>query len=156
MNNKFLDTGFLGDDIEASIDHTRAENAAWFQLAEDVNIVLMRVITSAMGAAKGTNWSRETIAVRILMRSSGSFQGVMLLAERGMIAQSRMLVRSIIEDSFHAAALIDNPDNVIKMLKEDSEASRLRQAKFLVSQRLGNSAKDVSPHLSQESGASGL
>jgi hypothetical protein len=143
MHDGFTDAGFLSDGIEASIARIRAENAAWFQLAGDTNIVLMRAMTAAMTATKGTNWSREAVAVRILMRSSGTFQGVILLAERGMVAQSRMLVRSIIEDSFCAAGLVDKPDDIIKMLRDDAEASRRNQAKFIVAQQLGNSTEDL-------------
>ena len=71
------------------------------------------------------------------MRSSGSFQGVILLAERGMVVQARTLVRSVIEDSFVAAALTTEPDKVIQMLKDGHEASRRFQADFILAQGLG-------------------
>lgn len=77
------------------------------------------------------------------MRASGSLQGVILLLQRGMIVQGRMLVRSIIEDSFCAAALIREPDKVIKMLRDDAEASRRNQAKFISMEKLGDSPDEL-------------
>ena len=47
-------------------------------------------------------------------------------------------MRTIIEDSLCAAALLDNPDDVIRMLKEDAEHSRRGQASFISEQRLGD------------------
>ena len=139
----FSDTGFLSTSIEAAIPHIRNEDPEWFQLAEDTNIVLMRVLVAASEKTTGTNWAKETVAVRLLMRASGSLQGVILLLQRGMIVQGWMLVGSIIEDSFCAAALIREPDKVIKMLRDDAEASRPNQAKFISMEKLGDSPDEL-------------
>ncbi len=144
MREGFLDTGFLSDEVQEAAAGIRAENDAWFRLAEDTNVVLMRTMTASMDhpAAHGSNWSKEAVAVRLLMRSSGSFQGVILLAKRGMAVQARILVRSIIEDSFVAAALTTEPDKVIQMLKDGDEASRRFQGQFILAQGLGPSDMD--------------
>jgi hypothetical protein len=65
-------------------------------------------------AAQGMNWSREEVAVRLRLRSSGSFGWVILLAERGMVVQARIPGRSIIEDSCVAAVLTTEPDKIIQ------------------------------------------
>lgn len=141
IHDGFPESGFLGQGICDGIKAIRAENAAWFDLCDDMNAVLMRVAMTAMEnpSAQGMNWSKEAVAVRLLMRSSGSFQGVVLMAERGMVVQAHTLVRSIIEDSFVAGALTTKPDDVIKMLRDGAEASRRYQATFIVAEKLGDS-----------------
>lgn len=136
----FAEAGFLSQDTHTR-EAIRGENCDWFQLANDVNAVLMRIIMAAADkhTASGSNWSKEAVALRLLMRSACSFQGAILLAERGMVAQARMIVRSIVEDSFFAAALLEKPDDVVQMLRADAEASRRSQAKFIVEHKLGTS-----------------
>ncbi len=131
LNEVFGENGFLGEGIANGIDHIRAENADWFKIAEDVNAALMRAAKVATGTAKPRSMSPEGVAMRLLFRSCGTFQGVILLTERGMVAEGRTLARSLIENAFCIAALTDNSDTFIKMFKEDSEASRHRQRKFI-------------------------
>ncbi len=140
----FNEFGFLCSSIGGSVASIRADNEAWFRFAEDTNAALMRVVVTARETpvARGINWSKEAVAVRLLMRSCGSLQGVMLMAKRGMIVQARMLIRAIIEDCFYAGALTTKPDKVIAMMRDGAEASRLAQAKFIVDQQLGDSAED--------------
>ena len=144
VRRNFLDAGFLSEEVQEGRADIRAENDAWFRLADDTNAALMRTMVTGMDhpAAHGSNWSKEAVAVRLLMRSSGSFQGVILLAERGMVVQARTLVRCVIEDSFVAAALTTEPDKVIQMLKDGHEASRRFQAEFILAQGLGPSDMD--------------
>lgn len=140
----FASVGFLAADLAAEVGSIRAESAEGFQLAEDVNAALMQIIASAINrTTAGTNWSKEAVATRLLMRTSSSLQGVIMLSERGMIAPSRMLVRTIVEDSFTAAALTKNPDIIIRMLQDDAEASRKRQAKFITGEGLGYRPEDL-------------
>lgn len=136
----FAEAGFLGQDPRTR-QAIQAENGDWFRLAKDTNAVLMRITMTAVDAeaAHGGNWSKEAVALRLLMRSAGSFQGVILLTEQGMAAQARMMVRSIVEDSFFAAALLEKPSDVVQMLRTDAEASRRSQAKFILEQQLGDS-----------------
>ena len=72
-----------------------------------------------MNATKGHNWSQQAVAVRLLLRTSESLQAVILHSERRMVSPARALVRTIVEDSFCAAALLDEPDKVIGMLRDD-------------------------------------
>ena len=111
----FLESGFLSTAVDDCRTIIRAENESWFNFAGAVNTALMRTVKRAMDdpAAPGSNWSKEALAVRLLMRSSGSFQGVILMAERGMVVQARTLIRSTLEDSFVAAALTTEPDKII-------------------------------------------
>lgn len=132
----FQKQGFLSEGIANGIPSLRAENAGWFKLAEDANLALMAAAIAAMKAVHTTSMAPEAVAVRVLSCSCAAFQGVILLIERGMVAEARMLARSLIENAFCIAALHDNASTFMQMLKDDSEASRRLQGNFIIAQNL--------------------
>ena len=134
----FEEAGFLSREARRGRHGVRAANLAWFGLAHDLNAVLLAAASAAASAVQAHNWTREAVAVRLLLRTTTTFQAVVLLSERGMVAPARALVRTIVEDSLCAAALESKPDNVIRMLKKDWEHSRRGQAMFISDQQLGN------------------
>jgi len=136
LHEGFEVNGFLSTDITNGIANLRAENTDWFKIAEDMNAALMRAAKVATRAVNTSSMTPEAVAVRLLLRSCGTLQGVILLTERGMVAEGRTLARSLLENSFCIAALIYNPEKFMEMLKNDSEASRHRQRKFIVAQDL--------------------
>ena len=138
----FEENGFLSNGVATGVAGIRSENATWFRLAEDTNATLMRAAVAGARTVKTTNWSRDAVAVRIAIRSCGILQGVVLMTERGMVTEGRMLARSLIENSFCMAALVDNAAAFLDMLREDSEASRRNQGKFIIAQKLGDSNVD--------------
>jgi hypothetical protein len=129
--SKFEERDFLSAEIEGSVANFRAENADWFKLSEDMNAALMRAALNATEAVKTNLMDPRAVAVRALLRSCGMLQGVVLLTERGMVAEARTLVRCMIENAFCIAALLENPEVFMAMLKADSEASRQLQRKFI-------------------------
>jgi hypothetical protein len=128
----FEDVGFLWDDL--AIEELRSENAGWFALAEDLNATLTALAVSAMASVRTASWDPKAVAVRLFLRCCSNLQGIILLTERGMAAEARTLVRSLLEGSFGLAALVEKPAAYIQMLKDDYEASRKRKAAFLLSQ----------------------
>jgi len=136
LPDEFENFGFLCAGATNKIDDLRLENAEWFKLAEDVNAALMQTADSAMRTVKDNLFTPSSIAVRILLRSCGAFQAIVLLTERGMVAEGRILVRTLIENGFCVAAIFEQPEKFVEMLKEDSEASRQRQRKFIIAKQL--------------------
>ncbi len=136
LHKGFEKKGFLSAGITNGIARLRTENAAWFKLAEDTNAIFMHTATTAMNSVHTTSMSPEAVAVRVLLRSCGTLQGIILLTERGMVAEGRTLARSLIENAFCVAALHDKPALFIKMLKEDSDASLQLQRKFIIAESL--------------------
>lgn len=134
----FDEFGFLCDGTTNGIVDLRLENAEWFKLTEDVNAAIMQTADSAKRIANVNSLAPEAIAVRVLLRSCGTLQGVVLLTERGMVSEGRMLVRSLIENAICIAAIHEQPEKFVQMLKGDSEASRHRQRKFIVAKELIN------------------
>jgi len=134
--DRFKEEGFLSAGITNGSASVRAENSDWFKLAEDTNAALMRTAIAATSGVKTASMAPEAVAVRVLLRSCGTFQGVILLTERGMVAEGRTLARSLTENAFCVVALLVDPAAFIKMLKADSDASRRNQGKFVLAEQL--------------------
>src|SRR5689334_22729147 len=105
----FEEDRFLSLGVTRGIANVRAENVEWFKLAVDTNAALMRAAITGTGTVKTTSMAPEAVAVRVVLRSCGTLQGVILLTERGMVAEGRTLARSLIEDAFCLAALVAEP-----------------------------------------------
>jgi hypothetical protein len=132
-----------GDDEIASF---RSENKPLFELAETLNKRLIYLTEFCATNVKESTWNSKAVAVRLLMRSCGLLQATILLSERGMIIEGRTIVRGLLEASFGVAALHDDAENYIDLLKSDSEASRKNQLKYLLDQQLipqSNSAQKI-------------
>ena len=82
FDDGFGEQGFLADGITAGVVETRSENAAWFQLAADTNRALMRATVAGTEVARGTNWSREAVAVKSVIHKCEAFNLVLLLTLR--------------------------------------------------------------------------
>ncbi|MBF0560423.1 MAG: hypothetical protein HQL37_00125 [Alphaproteobacteria bacterium] len=136
LHEYFSGKGFLSSDIMESISIIRLENVEWFTLAADTNTVLMDCATAVVKIVKTTQMEAKAVAVRVMLRSCGTFQGVILLTERGMVVEGRTLARSLIENAFCVAALLNNPTEFIQKLKDDSAASKKHQSKYIIDKKL--------------------
>lgn len=132
----FAPDGYLGASARDGIAVIRAENAQWFDLAEDINRVLQAIALRAIEVHHGASLDPAPVATRLVMRSCGSFQGAILTAERGMVTEALILARSLLESAFCMSALLDDPQRFMEDLKADAEAARREQAKFLVALEL--------------------
>lgn len=136
----FLDEGFLSTETQDAIPEFRDANADLFNLAEDVNRLLMSIAHAAADAAKTNLQAPESIAVRLVLRAAGTFQGAVLLAERGLVADARTLVRSCLEDAFALAAIMADPVDFLSKYEEDFNGANKRQLKFVTDRKLGDKA----------------
>lgn len=139
----FRQTGFLSFKEGGVVADVRAENAEWFDLASDVNVELMKLAVTAMESAKTSTWSPESVTARVVLRSCSLFQGIILMAERGMIIEARTLSRSLLESAFCIAALHDSPSIFMQMLRDDDKASLRKRGDFILAEKLGDSGNDL-------------
>ncbi len=133
---QFQARGFLADEFTVLSPKLREANAAWFAIAEKTSDALNRCVARAMESVRGTSASPKVIATLIAARAAGNFQGALLLLSRGMVVESRTLVRSCVEASICLAALYDTPDEFSDLLKIDDHSSRRSQAKFILDHKL--------------------
>ncbi|WP_106802958.1 DUF5677 domain-containing protein [Pseudomonas sp. S5D5] len=132
------DEGFLSEEARTSIPSIRSKNDALFKLASDVNISFMALIASATESAKVNLQSPQSVAVRLAFRAINSLQSVVLLAERGIVADSRTLARGVLEDAFALGALVDDPVKFMADYELDHQRATQRQLTFVASQQLSD------------------
>src|SRR5579872_3392462 len=95
-------SGFLSPQIAIWIEKHRADNAGWFDLAEQLNRVAMQTIPIVVVPEQD---NRSLLAALLFMRGACSFQSALVLAERGLTQDARTLVRSCFESVFWLGAL---------------------------------------------------
>lgn len=86
--------GFLSASLAVSIANLRRDFAPWFGVAEGLNGLAMRALSNVTPA---TDSNQQVVAAALYGRALTSFQAALLLAERGMIADARTVVRAAAE-----------------------------------------------------------
>ena len=96
----WLEKGFLSDDIRTWSDSLLKELSKEFAFAHELNEAAMSLLqkTSVAGA-------RQVASGAFLARGLQSYQAALLLLERGMSADARNVVRSIVETAVTIAGL---------------------------------------------------
>jgi uncharacterized protein DUF5677 len=96
--------GFLSDEIESfrKIVRTREPFKEWFGFAQELNLFGSEAIRAHTFDQNDTQ--RMTISA-LFIRSHQSLQAAMVLVERGMIADARTLLRTLVEGTIAQIAL---------------------------------------------------
>lgn len=102
-----IKNGFLGKEITPYIDDIRAKSSDFFQLSDETNKLSHQVLFKIDAHSKH---EQELLVATLYMRIMASFQGVIILAERGMIPQSQVIMRSLLEAMFTLCALSEKRD----------------------------------------------
>jgi len=123
-SDDFLQKGFLGESAKLAIPALRRPLTSWFELVELVSAVLQTSLLNASRTVRGTSKDPAVLGTFVAFRSAHSLQAAILLAERGLITETRLLVRSLIENAFCMAALVTNPQEFLARFEEDAVASR--------------------------------
>jgi hypothetical protein len=103
---------------------TRAQFKDWFDLVDTFNREAMKILF-AIEPSPSSN--RELATSLLYRRALQSFQGAVLLAERGMIADARSLVRSCSETAIAIGCLAID-EKFVDDLIEDHDRHRLTSA----------------------------
>lgn len=124
--DQFRRKGFLSQASARARKYLRQKNKEWFSLADKFVFLLQEIAirTSESETVKGTTLTAPALAAAIALRSAGLSQAAILLIERGMVVETRIMIRSLLENAFCIAALIENKDEFIEALKKDRAASR--------------------------------
>jgi hypothetical protein len=124
----FDDDGFLSSDHVAWTAITRAQFKEWFDLVDSFNREAMKIL---FAIKPGQAINQQLVAASLYGRALQSFQGAVIMAERGMIAGARSLVRSCAETAF-AIGSVAVDDNFVDALIEDHQSHRLRHASAIL------------------------
>jgi len=108
--------GFLGESMKEWINEIRSKYSDFFELAIDMNEMCQKVMFDLDVHNRN---SQEIIIASLYIRCLSTFQGLVLLAERGMMAQARILARSLMEALFTLCALSKKSQLFDVFIKED-------------------------------------
>lgn len=95
--------GFLSPGLLSSVANIRADFAPWFDAATAFNTLGMRVLPDVKADKSG---SQQLVAAALYGRVLTSFQAAFLLAERGLLADARTVVRGAAETVIVLAAVV--------------------------------------------------
>jgi hypothetical protein len=108
--------GFLSPIFSVVIEHCRTEHHEWFEFAEGVNRLCLRLLWSLQPKRR----KNQQLVVSILFaRCLSAFQGAILLAERGMILESRYVLRALLETTFALVANASDKDFCENYIHDD-------------------------------------
>lgn len=98
--------GFLSEAAEDSRRKIKDVYSAAFEAARQTNLLLMHVLCELR-----VDWNSEskTIVAALFVRLVETYQAIVILLERGMVAQGRMLVRTLLDALFSMAAIAKTP-----------------------------------------------
>jgi Family of unknown function (DUF5677) len=113
--------GFLSSDVSAMIARIRTEFASWFEVTRRLSDLGMRVLR-AMKVPSDDN--QRLTAALLYGRALTSFQSAYILAERGLAADARTLIRASVETAVVLNALLLNPKLTDVLIKRHQWHSR--------------------------------
>lgn len=100
------DDGFFSPDIAAWAQQNRLQHASWFALADQLGRLSQRLLFE-IGPPNDGN---SIAMLLIYARAVTTYQAAILLAERGLPADSRTLARSFLETVMHFGAAMKDPE----------------------------------------------
>jgi hypothetical protein len=103
----------------------------YFDMAEEFSRVGQTIAMRAMEAAPDDHRDPVVLATVLLFRTLQSFQGAIVLCERGMATEGRMVLRSCFENSFCLAALVENAPKLMAAFESDHKHTLKSLAKFI-------------------------
>lgn len=128
MASGFNDVGFLGDDLDSWRDSVHAEFPASFAIADRMNRMGMRMIHEF---PEGDFPEARVLAIAGFYRALQSFQSVVLLTERGAMAEARAMARLCCEAVIVTGGLL-KVDGTVEKLHEDHAKHCLSLANSMI------------------------
>ncbi len=119
--------GFLSNQITYLIKKNWNQNSKWFNLCKEIN----RFSHTTMCKMIVHNKCELEIMVALLyIRSMSNFQGVIIMAERGMVNEAKTLLRCLLECEF-AVVAIDKDKTIVDRLILDDRIQQLGKLKAI-------------------------
>jgi hypothetical protein len=133
------DKMFLGAEMPAVIAQIRAAYPKHFALADRLNEFANRqLFTITIRKNQERDIRRNIVLAALLRRLLTAFQGTILVAERGMDSEVKLLVRKVLEVTFRVVAIARDEEAARLYILSDERARIKSLNKY---QRLSESAK---------------
>jgi hypothetical protein len=117
VDEAFRSEGFLAPMSAAMVPMVIDDQPEWFALARKVNRFAQHVVGDTL--LEGSRDDPKPVAIRLLSKSNRAFQAAILLAERGMCAESETMSRTCLEITFWLGYLAQDADAAVKALLSD-------------------------------------
>ena len=117
INRAFVKEGFLSKISTVLIKDVMKDEVSWFALAMRLNEFAQKIWSETR--LEGAHDDPKMIAVRLLAKSNRAFQAAVLLAQRGMCAESETMSRTCLETTFWLGYLLNEPDEAVQALFSD-------------------------------------
>ena len=131
IRQSIAERGFLSPAIATFPAMYRDMAKGYFDMAEEFSRVGQTIAIRAMNAAPDDHRDPIVMATVLLLRTLQSFQGAMVLCERGIATEARMVMRSCFENSFCLAAMIDDTPKLMEAFASDEQHTQKALAKFI-------------------------
>lgn len=105
--------GFLSKKIKRFTKRFHKDHAHAFALARDLSETAQHLMKSVSINSTDPYTMKKSLAALALARATSTFQGVIVLAERGMMAEARTLVRSCFENAAALTAVANSQGDVV-------------------------------------------
>ena len=126
-----IEDGFLSPLVEEARPHFTHLHNHWFDHAYSLNRVALRAFYAREDAVIGrTSQDAISVATRLSMRAFNSFQGSIILYERGLSAEGDTLARGIYEIAFWIGLLISEPDLAVACFRNEEIKSQRGRGRF--------------------------
>lgn len=145
LEQEMRESGFLAPGIRLVTDEIRLAMSKELDLLRDLNRLAIDMAMKGAALSIGlSTMEPKVLGTLAMMRSLENYQAAVLLIERGMTVEPRILARCIYENAFCIGAAHKQPEEFALALKSDSNASKLAQAKLLMKQQDSMDAESVS------------
>ncbi len=114
----FSENGFLSPSLVDWRTATREQFKDWFEFVDKLNQEAMRLLPEI---EPDRTKNHEIIAALLYRRALQSFQGSVLMAERGMIADALTLVRSCAETSIAIGGAVTDQKFLASLIEADAK-----------------------------------
>lgn len=125
----FRKEGFLSPMSTVLIKHLVPENQGWFDLCDELNRFSQSMWLGAM--PDGQRHDPNPVSIRLMAKSNQSFQGAVLLAQRGMTPEADTLSRTCLEIAFWLGFLAKEPDVAAALFVADEYKTGAERARLL-------------------------
>lgn len=108
--------GFLSRHIKRYTRRFRTCYREEFELARNLSEVAQRAIGAVRVRSSVPDAESKALAAMLLSRATSTFQGVILLSEKGMVVEARTLARACYENAACLGAVANHKDSILPRL----------------------------------------
>jgi hypothetical protein len=125
--SEFKEEGFLSTAMFEYSQKCRKRYAEWFTLCESINKFSIAITSKT---AYHSDNRQECLAAALFLRALSIFEGIVILIERGMVSEAKILLRALMEAVFALRAITTHAEVAEEFYQSHLIAKRRALCKF--------------------------